>query len=81
MNAAVSIAAFAVGPGVSITAGGTVTWTNNDTSDHDVTANDGSFASKNMPPGAVFSARFERPGTFAYVCTVHPFMTATVTVR
>lgn len=32
--------------------------------------------------GAVFKKRFERPGTYRYICTVHPtLMKLTVTVR
>jgi len=32
-------------------------------------------------PGASFSRRFDRPGTYEYHCSVHPYMTGRVVVR
>jgi plastocyanin len=58
----------------------TVEWTNNDNMQHTVTANDGSFDSGNMNPGATFSHTFTEPGSFAYICTYHHWMHGTVTV-
>ncbi len=64
-------------------AGDTVTWTNEESVNHDVTANDGSF--KSGPPGGMkqgdtFEHAFKKAGNFAYKCTVHPNMTGTVEV-
>lgn len=59
----------------------TVTWTNNDSSPHTVTANDGVFSSGNMAPGQSFTFTFTSPGTYAYHCTYHPWMVATVIVK
>ena len=59
----------------------TVVWTNNDTSPHTVTANDGSFESGNMAPGQTYSFTFTTPGTYAYHCQYHPWMVATVIVK
>lgn len=56
-----------------------VRWVNNDTVDHDVVFADGS--SPVLPAGASFERRFDQPGSFAYTCSFHPFMTGTVTVR
>jgi plastocyanin len=67
---------------VSIGVGETVTWTNNDTVPHDVTAD--SFSSGEpggMEPGATFEHTFDEAGTFDYVCTVHPGMEGSVTVE
>jgi plastocyanin len=33
-----------------------------------------------MPSGATFSFTFAKAGTFAYHCTIHPFMKGTVVV-
>jgi plastocyanin len=67
---------------VSVGVGDTVTWTNNDSVDHDVTAD--SFSSGDpggMAPGDTFDHTFEEAGTFDYVCTVHPGMEGSVTVE
>jgi plastocyanin len=59
----------------------TVVWTNNDSSPHTVTSNGGVFDSGNMAPGQTYSFTFSAPGTYAYHCTYHPWMTATVIVK
>jgi plastocyanin len=66
---------------VSISVGGTVTWTNNDVTAHTATGDDGSFNSGTMAAGATFSRTFSAAGTFTYHCTIHPGMVGTVTVR
>ncbi len=65
---------------VTIAAGGRVTWRNDDDRDHTVTARDASFDSGLMGTGATFVRTFTTPGTFAYLCLLHPDMTGTVTV-
>ena len=78
---AVTIANFAFGPAsLSVAAGTTVTWTNDDTAAHTATADDGSFDSSSIAPGATFSQAFDTAGTFAYHCSIHPNMTATIEV-
>ncbi|MEU1429672.1 cupredoxin family copper-binding protein [Nocardia sp. NPDC005746] len=78
---AVTIDNFAFGPSsLTVTAGTTVTWTNKDEEPHTVVANDGSFRSPTLGTGATYTFAFPRPGTFAYVCSIHPFMHATVVV-
>ncbi len=79
--ASVSIKNMAFNPGsVSVTTGATVTWTNNDTTIHTVTADDGSFNSGNIAIGATYSRAFSSAGTFSYHCTIHPEMTGKVVV-
>lgn len=78
---AVAIQNFAFSPAtVSVKVGSTVTWTNKDSEAHNVTTPSGPLHSPTMQPGAVFSYTFTAAGTFHYLCTIHPFMTATVTV-
>ena len=63
--------------------GDTVTWTNDESVGHDVTADDGSFKSGpsgGMQQGDTFQHKFDKAGNFAYKCTVHPNMTGTVNV-
>lgn len=79
---AVAIKNFAFAPpALSVKAGTKVTWTNQDSFAHNVTAADKSFVSDpKMSTGASFSYTFAAAGTFTYTCTIHPYMTATVTV-
>jgi plastocyanin len=82
MAAAVHIKDFAFAPtSQTVKAGDTVTWTNDDSTEHTVTADDGSFDSGRLAPGATFSHTFAAAGTVAYHCTIHPNMTAKVVVQ
>ena len=65
---------------LSVLTGDTVTWTNNGTAPegHDVTG-DG-LASGNLQEGQSYSNTFTSAGTFNYICSLHPFMTGSVTV-
>ena len=65
---------------LTVPAGSTVTWTNQDEEPHTVVANDGSFHSPGMGTQATFSYKFAKAGSFDYVCSIHPFMHATVVV-
>jgi plastocyanin len=77
----VSIKNFAFNPPNAPVAPGTpVTWVNNDQVSHTATANDGAFDSGTLQPGQSYSFKFDKPGTYAYHCEIHPYMTATVTV-
>jgi plastocyanin len=63
---------------LTVEAGDTVTWSWEDGAiDHDVVG-DG-FRSDVMSEGT-FRHRFDEPGTYAYECTLHPNMTATIEV-
>ena len=78
---AVSIDSFAFVPAtLTVRAGNTVTWTNHDEEPHTVVANDGSFHSPGMGSQATYSHMFPTAGKFDYVCSIHPFMHATVVV-
>ncbi|HEY7904919.1 MAG TPA: cupredoxin family copper-binding protein [Casimicrobiaceae bacterium] len=78
----VEITKFAFAPReITIAPGTRVTWTNRDETPHTVSATDKSFASKGMDTGDRFEHTFDREGDFAYLCTVHPFMTGVVHVR
>jgi plastocyanin len=57
-----------------------ITWSNASADPHTVTAVDGSFDSGNLDPSEGFSWFFADSGTFAYVCTLHPWMTGKVVV-
>ncbi|MGW2835310.1 cupredoxin domain-containing protein [Streptomyces sp. NPDC001286] len=75
---------YAFGPRtLTITAGDTVTWVNQDTAPHDVKTSSGpsSFHSPMLNKGGTWSYAFTTAGTYGYVCTVHPGMTAQIVVR
>jgi plastocyanin len=77
----VSIRNFAFSPAtLSVRAGTTVVWTNEDSVTHTVTATDNSFNSGNLTPGQTYSRTFTTQGIFPYVCQIHTFMTGAVTV-
>jgi plastocyanin len=67
---------------ITIKAGDTVTWTNDDSTGHDVTGDDfKSGAPGGIGNGDTFEHTFDKAGTFDYVCTVHPGMEGTVKVE
>jgi plastocyanin len=67
-------------PAIAVPAGTTVSWDNEDTVPHTVTAVDGSFDSGIFDPGGVFSWEFTSPGVFEYLCNLHPQMRGSVEV-
>jgi plastocyanin len=78
----VAIIDFSFDPaGLTVDVGATVTWTNDDSSTHSVVGRGGAFASPDLVPGDDFSTTFDEPGTFEYVCGIHPSMMGTVTVE
>jgi plastocyanin len=80
--AQVRIANLAFDPATTTVAtGNTVTWSNDDTVPHTVTADDGLFDSGILDPGGSFSWTFTDPGSIAYHCQLHPTMQATVVVE
>jgi len=66
---------------ITISVGGTVTWTNNDNTTHTSTADGGLWTSGSIGPGGSFSYKFPTAGTFQYHCSIHPGMVGTVTVQ
>jgi plastocyanin len=77
----VKIQGFAFSPAtITVKTGTTITWTNYDDMAHTVTSDDGLFDSGSISKNATFSQKFDSTGTFAYHCTPHPQMTASVVV-
>jgi plastocyanin len=71
---------------VTVAKGGTVEWTNDDSVNHDVTKTGGpgaKFASGtgNLAQGDTYKQKLATAGTIKYVCTVHPGMSGTITVK
>jgi plastocyanin len=67
---------------VEIPVGATVTWTNNDTVPHTVTAKDRDvLQSGTLKPGDSYSKTFDQPGTYDYFCEFHANMKGTIVVQ
>jgi len=78
----VTITKFAFAPKeITVAPGTKVVWTNKDETPHTVASGDKSFASKGLDTGDTYEHTFDREGDFAYICTVHPFMTGVVHVK
>jgi plastocyanin len=77
----VAIAGFKFdAPELTIAAGTSVSWTNDDSAEHSVVAEDTSFISDNLAKGATFEHTFDTPGSFPYICGIHSRMKGTITV-
>ncbi|MGE3270747.1 MAG: plastocyanin/azurin family copper-binding protein [Chloroflexota bacterium] len=80
--AEVAIEAFVFQPAaITVPAGTTVTWTNNDPVAHSVTDVDGVWDSGLFEQGGVYSKTFTEPGTYTYYCIPHPMMIGTIEVQ
>jgi YVTN family beta-propeller protein len=78
---AVRVANFAFVPAtMKVVPGTSVVWTNGDGIPHTSTSKDKLWDSKPIQPGSSFKVTFDKAGTYAYGCTIHPFMQATVVV-
>jgi plastocyanin len=82
LAAAIRIENFKFEPAtLEIAAGDTVTWSNGDDEIHAVVAEDGSFHSGGIDGDNTFAHTFEKPGTYAYRCALHPQMSGTIVVH
>ena len=78
---AVAIRNFAFAPAMmTVPVGTTIRWTNDDQDAHTVSATGGAFKSAALNNGDTFRFTFSKPGRYDYICSIHPFMTATVVV-
>jgi plastocyanin len=77
----VDIAGFAFAPqSITIHVGDSVTWANADAQGHTATADDGSWQTGTISGNTSKSLTFTTAGTFAYHCSIHQQMTATLVV-
>jgi plastocyanin len=78
----VTLAGRAFSPAVvEVSVGDTVTWINDDDTEHTVTAFEGAFDSGELAEGASFSFTFDSPGEYRYRCLFHSEMQGTIIVR
>ncbi len=82
-EAAVSIKDFAFHPDtITVPAGGSVTWTNDDSTPHTATGIDrAALQSGTIQPGTSFTQTFDTAGTYDYFCEFHAGMKGTIVVE
>ena len=73
-------AAFVPNP-VTVSPGAVVTWSNTDSTTHDMVADGGAWDSGRMAPGGRFDFTFPLRGSFPYHCSIHAGMVGTVVVQ
>ena len=66
---------------ITISIGDIITWTNQDSAPHSVTADNGEFDSGALNNGESFTFIFNTVGTYTYHCSIHNGMTATIIVE
>ena len=80
--ATVNIDNFAFAPAtLTVTAGTTVTWKNEDDSPHRIGDKNGTFKSAALDTDDTFSHTFAAPGEYPYICTIHPYMAGKIIVK
>ncbi len=78
---AVTIKGFAFEPAnLSIKAGDSVIFTNEDSAPHTATADNGSFDTGRLDRGQASTVSFSGSGSFSYFCAFHPNMKGSITV-
>lgn len=66
---------------LKIKAGSTVTWANKDDEPHTVVSDAGMFRSSALDTGDSFTYKFDKPGTYHFVCSIHPRMVGSIIVE
>src|SRR5215213_1593685 len=80
---AVEIKDFAFNPAeITVPVGGSVTWTNNDSTPHTATGQDRAvLQSGTIASGESFTQKFDTAGTYEYFCEFHANMKGTIVVQ
>jgi plastocyanin len=66
---------------IEVSPGTRVVWTNEDSDPHTVTTDKAGFSSQALDTGQAYAQVLTNAGTFAYHCTIHPFMHGAVVVE
>ncbi|MEO8369384.1 MAG: TIGR03118 family protein [Candidatus Solibacter sp.] len=66
---------------INLTTGGKLIWTNKDGVEHTVVSDTGQFRSQVLAQNDTFSVTLTTPGTYAYHCSIHPFMKGQIVVK
>ncbi len=65
---------------LTVAVGARITWTNHDSAPHTATAK-GEWDTGTLDESESATLTFDKPGTYSYLCTIHPSMKGTLTVR
>jgi len=65
---------------LTVSAGTTVTWKNLDEEPHTVVSDRGLFRSDALDQNDSFAFKFDEPGEYRFICSIHPQMRGTVVV-
>lgn len=80
-NATVEIDNFAFKPArLRVARGATVTWRNRDSLPHDAVPKRGPRWTPFLEQGQAAMYTFTEPGSFPYICSIHPYMQGAITV-
>jgi plastocyanin len=66
---------------LTVVSGTTVTWKNMDGEPHTVASADGLFRSPALDQNDSYTFKFDKPGVYKYICSIHPKMKAAITVK
>jgi plastocyanin len=81
-EATISIRDFSFAPvSLTVAPGTKVRWKNLDGEPHTVRGVDSGFRSEPLDQNDSFTFKFDKPGTYRYVCSIHPQMIGTIIVK
>ena len=66
---------------LAVPVGSTVRWKNLDAEPHTVVSDQGLFRSGGLDQNDTFEFKFDRPGTYRFICSIHPTMMGTIVVK
>ena len=66
---------------LAVPAGATVIWKNLDGEPHTVVSDTGLFRSGGLDQNDSFTFKFDKPGTYKFICSIHPQMLGTIVVK
>ena len=65
---------------LTVPAGTTVVWKNDDDSPHRIADRSGSYASAALDTDDSYTHTFATPGVYSYICSIHPYMRGKIVV-
>lgn len=78
----VTIRNFSFSPtSLTVNAGTAVTWKNLDGEPHTVVSGQGLFRSEALDQNDSYTFKFDKPGTYGFICSIHPMMKGTIIVK
>lgn len=66
---------------VSVPSGASITFENTHAARHNAVARDDSWGTEDLDKGESETLTFDAPGTWEYICSIHPYMEGVLTVR